>query len=237
MSRWKRIILVADDFVSLLFPRQCQACGEPLVRNERVICTSCLLDIPTTGYHLKRDNPLEQSFYGRCYIEKAAAWTYYRQGGKAQTLVHQLKYRGVKPIGPFLGSLYGNIIRNTDFSRDLDCIIPVPLHHAKKLKRGFNQSSLIAEGLAEALDLPVCHGQLKRIRSSGTQTNRHRYDRWKNVEGIFSVTRPDELKDKHILLVDDVITTGSTIEACASVLLQISGVKLTVAALATAEKR
>jgi len=235
MSRWNNIILIADDFVSLLFPRLCQACGEPLVRNEKIICTACMIDIPVTDYHRVRDNRLEKSFYGRCYIEKAAAWAFYRQGGKVQKLVHNLKYAGVKPIGHYLGSLYGSILRKSDFSDGLDCIVTVPLHSHKQRQRGFNQSGLIAEGMAEALGIPFYNNALKRIEASATQTNRHRYDRWKNVEGIFRVKCEDCIEGKHVLLVDDVITTGSTMEACVIELLKIKNVKVSVAAIATAE--
>ena len=236
MSRWNKIILIADDFVSLLFPRLCHACGEPLVRNEKIICTACMLDIPRTNYHLERDNSLEQSFYGRCYIQKAAAWTFYRQGGKAQKLVHRLKYGGVKPIGYFLGRLYGNIIKESDFCSDIDCITAVPLHPSRERRRGFNQSRLIAEGMAQALNLPFIDKLMGRIIASDTQTNKQRYDRWENVEGIFAVNNPGKIKGKHVLLVDDVITTGSTMEACAGELLKIEGVRVSIAAIASAEK-
>ncbi|HCC71106.1 MAG TPA: hypothetical protein DEQ09_08160 [Bacteroidales bacterium] len=236
MSRWNKIILIADDFVSLLFPRLCQACNEPLVRNEKLICTSCMMDIPRTGYHLQRDNPLEKKFYGRCYIQKAAAWTYYRQGGKAQKLIYRLKYGGIRPLGHFLGGLYGNVLKSSGFNEDLYCILAVPLHRSKEKKRGFNQSTLIAEGMAKTMGIPYINNIIIRTKASETQTNKHRYDRWENVEGIFSVINTADIKDKHVLLVDDVITTGSTIEACTAELLKIKGVKVSVAAIATAEK-
>lgn len=234
MSRWNNIFRIADDFLSLLFPRLCQVCGEPLVRNEKIICTSCMIDIPLTNFHRIRDNRLEKSFYGRCYIEKAAAWAFYRQGGKAQKLVHRLKYGGVKPIGPFLGSLYGNILKESEFREGLECIVTVPLHRSKERKRGFNQSDLIAEGMASALGIPFYGNVLKRIQASESQTNKHRYDRWENVEGIFIVNKEDHIEGKHILLVDDVITTGSTMEACATELLKTRNVRVSVAAIATA---
>ena len=195
-----------------------------------------MLDIPASSYHLERGNRLEQVFYGRCYIEKAAAWTYYRQGCKAQQLIHRLKYGGVRPIGTYLGRMYGNIIRDSDFCSGIDCLAAVPLHPSKERKRGFNQSRLIAEGMAGALDLPFIPGLLERRRSSDTQTNKHRYDRWMNVEGIFRLKKGAEIAGKHILLVDDVITTGSTMEACASELLKIQDVKVSLAAIAAAEK-
>ncbi len=193
-----------------------------------------MIDIPLTNYHRIRDNRLEKSFYGRCYIEKAAAWAFYRQGGKAQKLIHRLKYGGVKPIGPFLGSLYGNILKESEFREGLECIVTVPLHRSKERKRGFNQSDLIAEGMASALGIPFYGSVLKRIQASESQTNKHRYDRWENVEGIFIVSEDDHIEGKHILLVDDVITTGSTMEACTTELLKIKNVRVSVAAIATA---
>jgi len=193
-----------------------------------------MIDLPLTNYHRIRDNQLEKSFYGRCYIQKAAAWAFYRQGGNVQKLVHRLKYGGVKPIGPFLGSLYGNILRGSEFMEGLDCIVAIPLHRSKERKRGFNQSDLIAGGMSSALGIPFYDNVLKRIRASESQTNKHRYDRWENVEGIFIVKNIDHIVGKHILLVDDVITTGSTMEACATELLKIRNVRVSVAAIATA---
>jgi len=235
MSRCKNIIRIADDFLSLLFPRLCQSCGEPLVRNEKLICTQCISDIPCTGYHLIRQNPLEKNFYGRCYIEKAAAWTYFRQGCKAQLLIHRLKYNGIKPLGKYMGILYGNILRSSEFCLDIDCIVAVPLHRLKERKRGFNQSFLIAEGMSSVIGIPLIDNALERIKASATQTKKQRYERWENVEGIFRVSNTESLEGKHILLIDDVITTGSTIEACATELLRIKNVRVSVAALATAE--
>lgn len=235
MSRWKKIIIIADDFISLLFPKLCQGCGKPLVRNEKILCTHCMVDIPLTNYHTKRQNTLEKNFYGRCYIEKAAAWAYYRQGGKAQLLIHRLKYKGIRPLGHYMGSLYGNVLKASGFCHDLDCMVAVPLHRAKERKRGFNQSRLIAEGMSNATGIPLIENALERIKSSGTQTRKQRYERWENVEGIFRVVNTGKLEGKHILLIDDVITTGSTIEACAGELLKIKDVKVSVAAMATAE--
>ncbi len=236
MSRRNKFIFLADDFISLLFPSLCNACGVPLVRNEKLVCVSCMIDIPETGYHLHRDNLLEKSFYGRCYIEKAAAWSYYRQGSKVQHLIHKLKYKGVKPLGKYLGGVYGNVLRNSAYCDDIDCILAVPLHSSRMRKRGFNQSSLIAEGMSYALDIPKEDRILIRIKRSATQTRKQRYDRWENVEGVFGIRYPERIEDKHVLLVDDVITTGSTIEACARELLKLPGVKVSVAALATAER-
>ncbi len=236
MSRRNKFISLADDFISLLFPGLCNGCGQPLVRNEKLICISCMLDIPETDYHLYRDNLLEKRFYGRCYIEKAAAWSYYRQGSKVQQLIHKLKYSGVTPLGKYLGGVYGHILRDSAYCDDIDCILAVPLHKSRMRKRGFNQSGLIAEGMSDALEIPFVDKILLRVKRSATQTRKQRYERWENVEGVFGIRDPERIEGKHVLLVDDVITTGSTIEACATELLKLPGVKVSVAALATAEK-
>ena len=223
-----------DDFISLLFPRLCYACGNHLLRNEKLICTECYIQIPRTNYHLVDDNPVAQLFWGRCRIEKAAAFSFYNRGSRIRNLIHNLKYKGIKEIGDELGRIYGLILKNSGFTEGIDLIIPVPLHPSKKRIRGFNQSDLISEGISAVTGLPVDTRSLVRISVSGTQTKRSRYERWTNVEGIFSTTDAEIIRDKHILLVDDVITTGSTLESCASELLKTEGVRVSVAALAFA---
>ncbi len=218
MSRWKQIINIADDFISLLLPRLCHACGEHLVRNEKVVCTCCLVDIPKTGFHIQRDNDLEKGFWGRCRIERAAAYAFYSKGGKMQKLVHRLKYSGFKEIGIFFGTIYGTMLRDSGFMNGIDAIIPVPLHISKERTRGFNQSEVIASGISASTGIEVITGNLSRIMKTGSQTRRGRYERWENVASVFTVVDPGSIRGKHLLLVDDVITTGSTIEGCASVL-------------------
>jgi len=223
-----------DDFISLLFPRLCYACGNHLLRNENLICTECYVIIPRTNYHLQNDNPVAMLFWGRCRIEKAAAFSYYNKGSRIRKLIHNLKYKGIKEIGFELGRIYGVSLRDSEFINDIDLIMPVPLHPAKERVRGFNQSELISRGLADAVLRPVDSTTLRRITVSATQTKRSRYERWTNVEGIFGVSDTDTIKGKHILLVDDVITTGSTIESCTAELLKIEGVRVSVVAMAFA---
>jgi len=223
-----------DDFISLLFPRLCYACGNYLLRNESLICTECYVVIPRTNYHNEPDNPVEQLFWGRCMIEKAAAFSYYNKGSRISNLIHNLKYKGIREIGNELGKIYGATLKVSGFMNDIDMIIPVPLHQSKKRIRGFNQSETISTGIGEAASLPVEIQSLIRVKVSATQTKRSRFERWTNVEGIFKVVNPEIIAGKHILLVDDVITTGSTIEACANELLKIGNVKVSVVALAYA---
>jgi ComF family protein len=220
-----------DDFVSLLFPRLCYACGDHLLRNESLICTECYVVIPRTNYHIQKENPVEQLFWGRCLLEKAAAFSYYNKGSRIRNLIHNLKYKGIKEIGFELGRIYGLTLKSSGFTDDIDLIIPVPLHSAKKRMRGFNQSETISAGIAEVTGLPVDIVSLARITGSATQTRRSRYERWTNVEGIFSITDHEKIRGRHILLVDDVITTGSTVESCTNELLKAGGVKVSVVAL------
>ena len=223
-----------DDFFSLLFPRLCYACGNQLMRNESLICTECFVVIPRTNYHFIEDNPVAQLFWGRCLIEKAAAFSYYNKGSRIRKLIHNLKYNGIREIGYDLGRLYGLSLKTSGFINDIDIIIPVPLHPVKKRIRGFNQSETISMGIADATHLPVDLKSLARVLVSATQTKRSRYERWTNVEGIFQVIDSKSIMGKHILLVDDVITTGSTIESCTNELLKIEGVKVSAVALAFA---
>jgi ComF family protein len=223
-----------DDFISLLFPRLCYACGNHLMRNERLICTECYVIIPRTNYHNEKDNPVARLFWGRCMIEKAAAFSYYNKGSRIRNLIHNMKYKGIREIGYEIGRIYGLSLQSSGFMKDIDLIIPVPLHPDKKRTRGFNQSEIISYGIANSSPVPVDTETLERRIVSATQTKRSRYERWTNVEGIFQVTDPRTIEGKHVLLVDDVITTGSTIESCTNELLKITGVKVSVVALAFA---
>ena len=223
-----------DDFISLLFPRLCYGCGNHLLRNETLICTECYVVIPRTNYHLSGDNPVAQLFWGRCMIENAAAFSFYTRGSRIRKLIHNLKYKGIKEIGFELGKIYALSLKSSKFVQGIDLIIPVPLHPSKKRKRGFNQSDCISIGVSEVTGIPVDNLSLIRTTFTGTQTRKSRYERWTNVEGIFRVPDHEKLKGKHILLVDDVITTGSTIEACTNEILKIEGTKVSVIALAFA---
>jgi ComF family protein len=221
-----------DDFISLLFPRLCYGCGNHLLRNEKLICTECYVLIPRTNYHLKTDNPVARLFWGRCMIEKAASFSYYTKDSRIKKLIHHLKYKGIREVGFELGKIYALSLKASGFLDGIDLIIPVPLHPSKRKKRGFNQSEYISSGISEISGVPLDTFSLIRCKSSDTQTKKSRYTRWTNVEGIFKVTDQERLKDCHVLLVDDVITTGSTLEACANEILKIENTKVSVVSLA-----
>jgi len=167
-------------------------------------------------------------------IERAVAFSYYTHGSRIRKLIHHLKYKGVKEVGHELGRIYARSLNSSDFFRGIDVIIPIPLHPSKKRKRGFNQSDLISAGISEVTGLKVDTVSLSRITVNVSQTRKSRYDRWTNVEGIFMVKDAESLKGRHVLLVDDVITTGSTIEACTGEILKIEGTRVSVVALAYA---
>lgn len=223
------------DFVSLLFPELCKACGESLVAGEDLLCIDCRYNLPFTDFHLKPDNLVAQQFWGKIHLEAAYAMCYFTKGGKMQHLMHQFKYRGIQNIGNLLGNIAGEQLnKNPVFSR-ADLIIPVPLHKSRLRKRGYNQSANFAEGLAEKLNIPVDEHNLVRIRATETQTHRSRFSRFENMQQVFALTNPETLVNKHVILVDDIVTTGSTLEACGAELLKVEGLKLSIATIAYAE--
>ena len=184
-----------DDFISLLFPRLCYGCGNHLMRNEKLICTECYILIPRTNYHLKPDNPVSQLFWGRCMIEQAAAFSFYTRDSRIRKLIHQLKYKGIREVGPELGRIYARTLKSSGFLNDIDLIIPVPLHPSKKRQRGYNQSDLISLGISEVSGIPMESDLLVRKTVTKTQTRKTRYDRWINVEDIFRVTDQDRIEE------------------------------------------
>ncbi len=227
---------ITDDFLSLFLPRPCLSCRAHLVRGEEVLCTGCLLAMARTDFHSRRDNMLEQAFWGRCQVERAAAFSVYNRGSRIRKLIHLLKYEGRQDVGRMLGGLYGSVLSGSGFMDGIDMIIPVPLDAARERRRGYNQSLCIAEGLASLRGLPVRSDILCRTGKSGSQTRRGRYERWENVEGLFTVRKSDLIRGRHLLVVDDVITTGSTIEACVNALHDAGDVKVSVVSLAVAQK-
>jgi ComF family protein len=222
-----------ESFTDLFFPKVCLTCGSTLTGDERVICSACRLSLPETGYHLSGNNPVEELFIGRLKTEKAYSLLFFDKGSKYRKLIHQLKYKGRKDAGEFLGQLMGSRLLDCQFP-SVDMIVPVPLHNARLRRRGFNQSTILAQGISSVIQKPVNENVLRRTKYTSTQTKRGRYERWKNVEGLFTCPEPLPIENKHILLVDDVVTTGSTLEAAGSSLLQHKGVRISIATAAYA---
>jgi len=227
-------MIFLDDFVSLLYPRLCAGCSTPLVKGEEVLCLNCLADLPRTNYHLYLENPVFQIFIGRVNISLATSFCRFDKGGRLQHLLHQLKYKGNCEVGHKMGNLFGYDLIQCDLFKDIDALIPVPLHPAKEKKRGYNQSAEICKGLSESMNRPLLGGNLVRAFDTATQTQKGRFERWENVSGIFKVKNDVPLRGKHLLLVDDVVTTGATLEACCDPLLKIPDVRVSIATIACA---
>ena len=221
-----------SDLKELLFPRYCKVCGQRLMRSEQHLCLGCLLDLPRTHYEQQPENLLMQHFMEWPEVVRATAYFHYYKEGKYSGLIHHLKYYDHPEVGTYLGRLAANELRQSGFFDGIDLIIPVPLSKKKQRKRGYNQCDYIARGISEATGIAVETRCIERTIDTDTQTRKGSAERWKNTEGVFHVTESTLFKNKHVLVVDDVTTTGSTLHACILALLTVPGVHISVFALA-----
>ena len=223
-------------FWSLFFPRCCVVCGSPLSRGEECLCTCCNINLPRTGFHLRKDNPVECLFWGRIPgLKRASSFLFYRKGSDFRRILHLLKYGGYKELGEVMGRYMSAELSSGEFFDGVDMIIPVPLHRKKQKLRGYNQSEWIARGIASVTGIPLCAECMIREKNTETQTRKSTFERWENVEGIFKLCDTVHFEGKHVLLVDDVLTTGATTVACASAFARVSGIRISVLTLAVAE--
>jgi ComF family protein len=220
----------------LMYPQLCVGCATDLNNKLDMLCYKCLQNLPHTNFASFANNPIEKLFIGRIPLQAAHVAFYFSKGELIQHLIHEFKYNGNQALGNFLGEILGMELKGSHRFSDVDYIIPLPLFADKAYKRGFNQAAVIADGIAIALLKAVVKENVLRIIATATQTKKHRVERWENVAESFHIKNPNELKGKHILLVDDVITTGATIDACAQKILAIPNTKLSIAALAIASK-
>lgn len=222
--------------VHLLYPHICTGCGSDLLDEDNLLCLKCIHDLPHTNFANLASNPVEKYFWGRLPLEAAYSQFYFSKEFLIQHLIHQLKYKGDTKIGFYLGELMGKTLLKSDRFKDVDALIPLPLYADKEHKRGYNQAAVICNGMSSVMNVPVYNKYVIRQHATETQTRKHRTERWENVKDSFKLIKETELAGKHLLLVDDVVTTGATLEACGSVLMQTDHVKLSIATLAYAPK-
>lgn len=223
------------DFVGLVFPRLCPACREPLARGEAHLCTGCRAELPYTDFHRlpPEANPLGRRFWGKLPVRHALSYLQFVRQGRVQRLLHGLKYGGQRDVGTALGHLYGAELAAAGLTADFDLIVPVPLHPRKLAKRGFNQAEVFAEGLSAGLALPWAP-VLRRTAHTATQTKKNRAERWDNVATVFEAADAAAVAGRRVLLVDDVLTTGATLEACGAALLAAGALEISIATIACA---
>ena len=223
--------------ISLLYPECCHVCDKKLVEGENYICLDCLLKMPKTNYHLQPENGSADRFKGKIPYKKVASFLYYNKGGFSQKIMKPIKYKGNSGLGRYIGQLMAqNIQQTSHFFEDIDLLIPIPLHHKRQKLRGFNQAEEIAKGIEKITAIPVCSDLVTRKKQTQTQTKKGRYARWLNTMDIFSTEKTSNFNYNHVLIIDDVLTTGATIEACAqSVLQSYPEIKISILTVAVAE--
>lgn len=224
-----------DDAFCLLYPRLCLSCENKHLPPKQILCASCEFRLPRTDFHLSQENDFTKKFWGRVPIHTAASLFYFLKKSKTQNLIHNLKYKGKKQVGITLGKMLGRTLSNAPLYQDIDLIIPIPLHLKKEIQRGYNQSAVFAQGLSEVMNIPWSKDNLLRKLYTETQTKKSRIERFQNVMEAFEIHQPNDLKHKHILLVDDVLTTGATLEAGALKILEVEGTKVSLATIAFAK--
>ena len=225
---------IFNSFIDTLFPRICPVCNNVLLSHEKHICTKCRIDIPITRYHMQEFNAMEQLFAGKTPIEKAVGYFFYEKGNPYSNILHNIKYRNNPQLGQYVAKLFAQELLSRDIFKDIDCIIPVPLHHRKKIQRGYNQSEYIAKGFSEVFDIPVHNNIIIAHKSHESQTNKGIYERWLNTQNIFSAQNTQVLENKHVLIVDDVVTTGATLLSAALTIASVPNIKISLATLGVA---
>jgi ComF family protein len=221
-----------NSFLSLFYPALCTICREPLMEGEEFFCLSCFLHLPKTRYLSHTSNPAVDRFRGKIPLERANAYLYYSKGGKGQKLIAAIKYQGNIRLGRKIGADLAREFSASGFFDGIDYLVPVPLHDKKRKKRGFNQSEIIAQGISSITGIPLETKNLYRAKVNVTQTKKTIYERWKNTAGIFQLKDKQLFIKKHILLIDDVLTTGATLEACAIRLLDTPDIQISILTIA-----
>lgn len=221
-----------SSFLNLFFPHICNGCGSDVLDNQHLLCLRCLTELPATNFFSQTGNPVEKNFYGRIPVLAGGSAYFFTKDSLLENLIYELKYRSNKEIGNYLGELVGKFLIDNPRFEKVDLIIPLPLNPRRESKRGYNQATAICNGIAKVWDRPVFEKAVIRKIYTETQTRKGRVTRWENMDGVFAVAKPEHLQNKHILLVDDVVTTGASLEACGSEILKVPGTTLSIATLA-----
>lgn len=229
---YSKLSNIVNDINSILAPVVCFGCNAHLIRGEQHICTVCRNNLPLTDYTYAVENAVDRVFYGRIAIKKASSFLFFTENSIVQQLIHHLKYKNQEQIGAFLGDWYGQILKENNFLTTIDVVIPVPLHRKKLKKRGYNQVDLFAKKLAHHINAKYISNILVKTANTKTQTKKSRISRLQNNKELYTLSDSDFLKNKNILLVDDIITSGATIEMCAKALLKAEGVKIYITSMA-----
>jgi ComF family protein len=225
-----------DDLARIFYPHSCVGCGFEIYDTRHFLCLKCLAGLPFTGFEKSSGNYVARLFAGRLPFQKAASWLFFGKSGITQTLIHQLKYRGNIDLGEYLGRKMGVSLGEAGWFSDIDVLIPLPLNQKKLNIRGYNQSTVLCRGLHAATGIPMEEVAVMRTIFTETQTRKSRMQRWTNVEHVFDLQEAGHLQGRHALLIDDVITTGATMDACGQILLKVPGLKLSFLSLAVANQ-
>ncbi|WP_317166916.1 ComF family protein [Winogradskyella schleiferi] len=223
------------NLLNLFFPIVCEACNNLLSDNQEVLCTNCRHHLPVTNFHFNNAEDVKKIVYGRVKLENATALMHFSKKGIVQQILHNLKYRGHEDIGAFFGKWLGEELSTLDAYKEIDVVIPVPLYKSKLRKRGYNQVAKFGQEIAKALHAEYNDSVLIKTKSTKTQVFKTRLKRWNDEGAVFDISENKSLAGKHILLVDDIITSGATVEACATVLLKTENIKLSLAMMAIAD--
>lgn len=231
-----QIITLFKQTLRLFYPHHCIGCNTDQISPPALLCFACLHHLPHTGFHLNPNNIVEQLFVGRVELQAAHSEFYFSKGELVQHMMHQLKYAGKIEIGIYLGEMMGKHLLEAKRFQQIDFIVPLPMHPKKERKRGYNQATVISQGVSNSTKIPLLIQRVIRKKITETQTKKDRTQRWQNVVDSFEIVRPETLKGKHLLLIDDVLTTGATMDACCAVLQTVPNIKLSIATIAIASK-
>jgi ComF family protein len=226
------LLNTTNSIAHLFFPNNCLGCATDVLNNKDLLCSKCAAYLPETHFANTPNNPAEKIFYGRIKVEMATAGFYFTKQSLMQHLLVQLKYKNNKEVGLYLGKLLGNQLLQSNRFNNIDALLPLPLNNKKEFKRGYNQAAIICNGIAQVFKKPIITNAIERTTFTETQTNENRINRWLNMDGVFALANEKAIENKHILLVDDVVTTGATFESCGIEILKANNTKLSIASVA-----